>query len=317
MKIFTCRWCGQQFERTDGPGRPPQYCSASHRQQAYQARQQSRAATQALASITPHFTSSFVTRGAPDMSFMTELQDSIAASLPDMSFMTELQDSIAASLPDMSFMTELQDSIAASLPDMSFMTELQDSIAASLPDMSFMTELQDSIAASLPDIASQMAMSNSLIDYAVSALNGVRLVGLSSDMTSAIDDIMLRLPDVEFTIVSDEDDTRHLETSVVDLVDEQLQGHPELAEIVGPDNQGIRTRVYLSLLVCLSIPLVLRISSQILTWIIDKSFFYLRLLGVLPQLDPAIGGITLIYTIAHIVNGLSNELLDSSKIDDP
>ena len=33
-----CRWCGEEFLDTPGPGRPRQYCRASHRQRAYEAR---------------------------------------------------------------------------------------------------------------------------------------------------------------------------------------------------------------------------------------------------------------------------------------
>ena len=35
---IVCIWCGQEFERPNRKGRPPSYCSASHRQQAHHAR---------------------------------------------------------------------------------------------------------------------------------------------------------------------------------------------------------------------------------------------------------------------------------------
>lgn len=33
-----CRWCGGDFLRTPGAGRPKEYCRPSHRQRAYEAR---------------------------------------------------------------------------------------------------------------------------------------------------------------------------------------------------------------------------------------------------------------------------------------
>ena len=33
-----CEWCGLDFPRPAGPGRPPRYCRRSHRQRAYEAR---------------------------------------------------------------------------------------------------------------------------------------------------------------------------------------------------------------------------------------------------------------------------------------
>ncbi len=33
-----CKWCGEEFRATPGPGRPKQYCRSSHRQRAYEAR---------------------------------------------------------------------------------------------------------------------------------------------------------------------------------------------------------------------------------------------------------------------------------------
>lgn len=37
-KQLVCRWCGEEFLATPGPGRPKLYCRASHRQRAYEAR---------------------------------------------------------------------------------------------------------------------------------------------------------------------------------------------------------------------------------------------------------------------------------------
>jgi hypothetical protein len=37
-RTLVCRWCGEDFLATPGPGRPKQYCRASHRQRAYEAR---------------------------------------------------------------------------------------------------------------------------------------------------------------------------------------------------------------------------------------------------------------------------------------
>ncbi|MGQ0848452.1 MAG: hypothetical protein ACT4OP_04940 [Actinomycetota bacterium] len=36
--LSRCLWCGRQFRRTPGPGRPPLYCRRSHRQRAFEAR---------------------------------------------------------------------------------------------------------------------------------------------------------------------------------------------------------------------------------------------------------------------------------------
>ena len=35
---LVCRWCGEEFPATPGPGRPKLFCRASHRQRAYEAR---------------------------------------------------------------------------------------------------------------------------------------------------------------------------------------------------------------------------------------------------------------------------------------
>ena len=35
---LVCRWCGGEYLRTPGPGRPKLYCRPSHRQRAYEAR---------------------------------------------------------------------------------------------------------------------------------------------------------------------------------------------------------------------------------------------------------------------------------------
>jgi hypothetical protein len=37
-EIQRCRWCGERFAPTPGPGRPRRYCRRSHRQRHYEAR---------------------------------------------------------------------------------------------------------------------------------------------------------------------------------------------------------------------------------------------------------------------------------------
>lgn len=57
-KSRQCEWCGDPLPELNGPGRPSKYCSASHRQLAYQARQQDEAVrrqmSKAEASVTSH-----------------------------------------------------------------------------------------------------------------------------------------------------------------------------------------------------------------------------------------------------------------------
>ena len=54
MKSTTCLWCGRTIEQPDGPGRPPLYCSASHRQRAHQLSKQQKAVTSALTKQMRH-----------------------------------------------------------------------------------------------------------------------------------------------------------------------------------------------------------------------------------------------------------------------
>ena len=54
MECYTCRWCGRTFERPEGPGRPPLYCSPSHRQRAHQFGKQQEAVVSALTKQMKH-----------------------------------------------------------------------------------------------------------------------------------------------------------------------------------------------------------------------------------------------------------------------
>lgn len=57
-KYKQCEWCGDPLPESTGPGRPSKYCGASHRQLAYQARQQDEAVrrqmSKAGASVASH-----------------------------------------------------------------------------------------------------------------------------------------------------------------------------------------------------------------------------------------------------------------------
>ena len=89
-----------------------------------------------------------------------------------------------------------------------------------------------------------------------------------------------------------------------------------LSEIVGPNHQGLRARIYLSLFVCLSLPIVSSNSFQILKRMVEESLLFLRLLGSMAESDPAIGGMLILYTIAQILDGKPKRLPDGETTDD-
>ena len=151
---------------------------------------------------------------------------------------------------------------------------------------------------SIPDTLGTLAMSTSLVDLATSAATGIKTGSLTDEFLSAVLDLTATIPESS--------GVESLETSADEYSVEQiLTDHPELADLVGPDDRSTRTRIVLALFLLVSFPIVINSMPGAFIPLLKDCLFYLRVLGHVSTSDPAFVGILTLWTICRELRGSS------------
>lgn len=296
-KTKRCEWCGGSLKESTGPGRPSKYCSASHRQMAYQARQQDQAVSKRIVETEAKVASHIFEAER----IAATLQDSVRWRDGFMAITKEHHKAMQAVL-DATSVTSTQSAFAdISLKASSlaaFGATLDpgtDRLVKTLHDQfsginnAFKAHLLHS--ATLPrqqlsEIVRQMSIKHDLVNVAGSAASLIQSAGLSKVLTSDIQRLARAANRADLA-----------SNLARPRSHEPPKNESALHEIVEPSLEEAELGLLFVLVVIAVFPGLLATSMAYVTQAAQDLLIMLRLLGRLTQADDAIPGILLLDAI--------------------
>ena len=304
MKSFTCLWCGRAFERPDGPGRPPLYCSASHRQRAHLLGKQQEAVANALTKQMRHFQAVAASVGgaeklAAGVAEAARAQEAFAAEVAEpirhlqgiftvgVAEAARAQEVLAAQV---TAVAKIHQTFATEIDELA---EAQAAFTSTIADSASLGRLQPSLGALQPEALGSLAMSDSLVRIAGIAATRIEAAGYRDHFASALERLAGELPssDVEADRSSSEPTSEGL-----------LADHSELVRLVGPNLDPVTTRVLLAVLVVASLPFIADAVLAISLAVLGQCWEALKFVEEITSLSPAISGLLSVLTIWGVVS---------------
>jgi len=326
MKSATCLWCGRTFKQTDGPGRPPLYCSASHRQLAHQLGKQQEAVTSALNKQMRHVQDVVASVGGSgkwdsmleEASRAQKVVASVGGSGKWDSMLEEAsraQTVFAASVAEQtrhlqsvfadgaveatkaldgltSRITEVASVHQAFAATFDEVSKVQASLASKIAESAALGKRELSRGFPRVEDLQSLAMSAPLVGLAGIAATRIEAAGFTDQFASALEDVASALSRADVETPSEEWDPSS---------EELFADHGELERLVCPGLDVVTTRVLLAVLVGASLPFISDALLTVSLLILGECWSTLRLFGEITHLDPAIPGLLTLPTVFGVV----------------
>ena len=323
-KHRACEVCGKPLLTPSGPGRPARYCSASHRQQAYQERiranavgqqflaaqsQVERHLAQAVQGVTAMADSTRWAEGAATIAAgHKKVLDALSLSAVGALGVSKLERSMAdeatmraAAVGSLSAVDEamkraveadralMADARAsASGPNVTGLTEaMHRSLSATTHALgSYMKETELLSKTQFTETVHRLASASDLLDVARSAADTVNAVRLTQGFAADIGRLAREVGDLR---VGD----RPENFSPLD----EIEDDQSLSAIVGPSLEIADPALLLVLVAVTVYPGLFGTAATHLVQILQQAHFWLRMLGKLTTVDDSIPGVLLLATL--------------------